>query len=71
VRQLVHLLGPQQPAYLCGSADEGNGVWEAEGFRQDWFAQGQVLDLVTVFQQQGQLPTYCFAPDHAWYLYQG
>jgi hypothetical protein len=71
VRQLVHLLGPQQPAYLYGSADEGNGVWDAEGFRQDWFAQGHVLDLVTVFQQQGQLPTYCFAADHAWCLYQG
>jgi hypothetical protein len=71
VRQLVHVLGPQQPAYLYGAADEGNGVWDAEGFRQDWLAQGQVADLVTVYQQQSQLPTYCFAPDHTWCLYQG
>jgi hypothetical protein len=26
VRQLVQLLGPQQPAYLYGAAEEGNGV---------------------------------------------
>jgi hypothetical protein len=71
VRQLVHILGPQQPAYCYGSAEEGNGVWDAEGFRQDWLAQGQVADLVPEFRQQGQLPTYCFAPDHAWCLYQG
>jgi len=71
IRQLVHLLGPQQSAYLYGSADEGNGVWDAEGFRQDWLAQGHVADLVTVYQQQGQLPTYCFARDHSWCLYQG
>jgi hypothetical protein len=71
VWQLVHILGPQQPAYLYGSADEGNGVWDAEGFRSDWFAQGHVADLVTVYQQQGQLPTYCFALDHRWCLYQG
>jgi hypothetical protein len=71
VRQLVHILGPQQPAYLYGSADEGNGVWDAAGFRQDWLGQGHVADLVTVYQQQGQLPTCCFAPDHTWCLYQG
>jgi hypothetical protein len=71
VGQLVQLLGSQQPAYLYGSAEQGNGVWDAEGFRQDWLAQGQVADLVTVYQQQGQLPTYCFALDHSWCLYQG
>lgn len=71
IRQLVHLLGPQQPAYLYGSAEQGNGIGDAEGFRQDWFAQGHVADLVTVYQQQGQFPTYCFALDHSWCLYQG
>lgn len=71
VRQLVSLLGPQEPAYLYGSAEEGNGSWDADGFPQDWLAQGQVADLVTLYQQQGQLPTYCFAPDHTWCLYQG
>lgn len=71
VRQLVHILGPQQPACFYGAADEGNGVWDAQGFPQDWLAQGQVVDLVTLHQQQGQLPTYCFAPDHTWCLYQG
>lgn len=71
VRQLVHVLGPQQPAYFYGSAEEGDGVWDEHGFRQDWFAQGQVADLVTVFQEHGKLPAYCFAPDHSWCLYQG
>lgn len=71
VQQLVHLLSPQQPVYCYGAMDEGNGVWDAEGFPQDWLAQGQVVDLVTLYQQQGQLPTYCFAPDHTWCLYQG
>lgn len=71
IRQLVRLLGPQQPAYFYGAAEQGNGVWDAAGFRQDWLAKGQVAELVTEFQQQGQLPTYCFASDHSWCLYQG
>jgi len=71
VRQVAQGLGPANPAYFYGSAEQGNGVWDAEGFRQDWFARGQVADLVTEYQAQGSLPTYCFAPDHAWCLYQG
>lgn len=71
VQQLIQVLGPQQPAYFYGAADEGNGSWDAAGFPQDWLAQGQVAELLTLYQQQGQLPTYCFAPDHTWCLYQG
>lgn len=71
VGQLVQLLGPQQSAYFYGAMDEGNGTWDAQGLPQDWLAQGHVADLVTSYQQQGQLPTYCFALDHTWCLYQG
>ncbi len=70
-QQLVAVLGPQTDTYFFGSVDEGNYRWDAQGLPTDWLAQGPAGDLVDLYQQERRWPTYTFAADRAWCLYQG
>ena len=71
LQQLTRALGATTPAYFYGSAAEGNGDWDKDGFPIDWLQQGQLADLPGVVGEGGLLPTYCFAADHSWCCYQG
>ncbi|MCB2380541.1 hypothetical protein LGH70_23305 [Hymenobacter sp. BT635] len=71
VQQLVAVLGSQTDTYFFGSEDEGNYRWDTEGFPTDWLEQGKARDLVDLYQQERRWPTYTFAADRAWCLYQG
>jgi len=69
--QLVAVLGPQTDAYFFGAVAEGNDRWDAQGFPADWLEQGPAGDVVDLYQQERRWPTYLFAADRAWCLYQG
>lgn len=70
-QQLVAVLGPQTDTYFFGSVNEGNYRWEAPDQPVDWLEQGQAGNVVDLYQQERQWPTYTFATDRAWCLYQG
>lgn len=70
-QQLVAVLGPETDTYFFGSVNEGNYRWEAQDQPTDWLEQGQARDVVDLYQQERQWPTYTFAADRAWCLYQG
>jgi hypothetical protein len=70
-QQLVDVLGPQTDTYFFGSVDEGNYRWDAQGLPTDWLEQGHARDVVDLYQQERRWPTYTFAADHTWCLYQG
>ena len=70
-QQLVAVLGPRTDAYFFGSVDEGNYRWDAQGLPTDWLEQGRAENLVDLYQQERRWPTYAFAADHTWCLYQG
>jgi hypothetical protein len=71
VQQLVQVLGPTTHTFFYGSLENGNYHWNEEGLPVDWLEQGMCADLLTVYQRDNALPTYVFAADHAWCLYQG
>jgi hypothetical protein len=68
--QLVAVLGPRTDTYFFGSVAEGNYRWDAQGLPTNWLEQGPAGDVVDVYQQEGRWPTYTFAADRAWCLYQ-
>lgn len=70
IQQLVHTIGPDSDAYFYGSVDEGNYDWDKDGFPTDWLELGKATDLSEVYRCDGQFPTYTFAINHAWCLYQ-
>ncbi|HEX8330368.1 MAG TPA: hypothetical protein VF629_22750 [Hymenobacter sp.] len=70
VQQLAQTIGPESDAYFYGSVDEGNYDWDKDGFPIDWLESGTAADLLEVYRRDGQLPTYTFATNHAWCLYQ-
>lgn len=70
-QQLIAVLGPQTDTYFFGSVGEGNYRWDAQDMPTDWLEQGQAGDVVDLYQQERRWPTYTFAADRAWCLYQG
>ena len=70
LQQLAQTLGPESDACFYGSVDEGNYDWDENGFPIEWLESGIVGDLLEVYRRDGQLPTYTFATNHAWCLYQ-
>jgi hypothetical protein len=70
-QQIVAVLGPETETYFFGSVDEGNYRWEAPDQPTDWLEQGPARDVVDLYEQDRQWPTYMFAADRAWCLYQG
>jgi hypothetical protein len=71
VQQLVQVLDPMTNTFFHGSVEEGNYRWDEDELPVDWLEQGISAELVTVYKRDGALPTYMFAADHAWCLYQG
>ena len=71
VQQLVAVLGPSTDTYFFGSVAEGAYRWDAHGLPIDWLEQGQAGDLEDLYNQERRWPTYTFAADRAWCLYQG
>lgn len=70
-QQLVAVLGPRTDTYFFGSVEEGNYRFDAEGMPTDWLEQGQAGDVIDLYQQERRWPTYTFAADRTWCLYQG
>jgi hypothetical protein len=70
-QQLVDVLGPQSATYFYGSVAEGAYRWDAEGLPTDWLEQGRAQEVVALYQQERRWPTYTFAADQSWCLYQG
>ncbi|WP_426061914.1 hypothetical protein [Hymenobacter sp. B1770] len=70
-QQLVDVLGPQGDAYFFGSVAEGAYRWDAQGLPTDWLERGKAEDVVDFYQQERRWPTYTFAVDQTWCLYQG
>jgi hypothetical protein len=70
-QQLVAVLGPQTDAYFFGSVDEGNYRWDAQGLPTDWLEKGPAEDAVDLYRQERRWPTYTFAANQTWCLYQG
>lgn len=70
-QHLVDVLGPQSKTYCYGSVAEGAYRWDAEGMPTDWLEHGRAQDVVDLYQQERSWPTYTFAADHTWCLYQG
>ena len=70
-QQLVAVLGPKTDTYFFGSVDEGNYRWDAPDQPTDWLEQGPAGDVVDLYEQERQWPTYTFAADRAWCLFQG
>jgi len=70
-QQLVAVLGPQTDTYFFGSVAEGAYRWDAQGLPTDWLERGQAEGLLDLYQQERRWPTYTFAADHTWCLYQG
>ncbi|UYZ61235.1 hypothetical protein [Hymenobacter latericus] len=71
VQDVVQVLGPGTETYFHGSVEQGNYHWGDDDFPVDWLERGEAADLVAVYRREGQLPTYTFAADHAWCLFQG
>jgi hypothetical protein len=69
-QQLAQLLGPATGAYFYGSPEEGNYSWDASGSPVSWLEMGTLADLPAVYRRDGAFPTYVFAADHSWCLYQ-
>lgn len=70
VQQLLQVLGPATETYFYGSAEDGNGRWGDDGFREDWLQFGLTADLPSIYESNNQSPTYIFAADRAWCFYQ-
>ena len=70
-QQLVAVLGPQTDAYFFGSVDEGNYRWDAQGLPTDWLEKGPAEEAVYLYRQERRWPTYTFAVNRTWCLYQG
>ena len=70
-QQLVEVLGPLTDTYFFESLDEGNYRWDARGLPTDWLERGRAEDVLDLYQQERHWPTYTFAADRAWCLYQG
>ena len=69
-QQLAQLLGAATETYFYGSPEEGNADWDASGLPVSWLRMGTLADLPTVYRRDGVFPTYVFAADHSWCLYQ-
>jgi len=69
-QQLAQLLGPATEAYFYGSQTEGNYAWDDNGFPSSWLEMGTLADLPAVYRRDEAFPTYVFATDHSWCLYQ-
>ncbi len=69
-QQLALLIGATTAAYFYGSQDEGNSDWGSDGLPADWLAMGPLADLPKVYRRDSTFPTYVFAADHSWCLYQ-
>jgi|GEM_PF-2568057 len=69
-QQLAQLLGPATEVYFYGSQEEGNYDWGASGCPSSWLGMGTLADLPEVCQRADAFPTYVFAADHSWCLYQ-
>lgn len=69
-QQLAHLLGVATEVYFYGLLDEGNYDWDASGLPISWLEMGTLADLPAVYRRDGIFPTYVFAADHSWCLYQ-
>ena len=69
-QQLAQLMGPATETYFYGSPEEGNADWDASGLLVSWLAIGTLADLPAVYRRDGVFPTYVFAADHSWCLYQ-
>jgi hypothetical protein len=70
-QQLVAVLGPQTDAYFFGSVDEGYYRWDDQGLPTDWLGKGPAEDAVDLYRQERGWPTYTFATNREWCLYQG
>ncbi|TGE21024.1 hypothetical protein [Hymenobacter metallicola] len=70
IEHLVQVLGATTDTFFHGSVEEGNYRWDAEDMPVDWLERGICADLLSVYQRDNALPTYMFAADHAWCLYQ-
>lgn len=68
--QLTQLLGAAAEVYFYGSHKEGNYAWDDSGLPNNWLELGTLADLLAVYQRDGVFPTYVFAADHSWCLYQ-
>jgi hypothetical protein len=71
LERIVALLGPQTATYFHGTVDEGNYRWGPDGFPVDWLERGVAADLLTVCRRDGAFPSYVFAADHRWCIYEG
>jgi hypothetical protein len=71
VQQITQVLGPKTETYFYGSVEEGNYHWDNDRLPVEWLQQGIASDLLEVYRRDNQLPTYLFATDHSWCLYQG
>jgi hypothetical protein len=67
---IAQLIGPAAAVYFYGSQEEGSYEWDGDGFPTDWLEVGTLADLPAVYQRAGAFPTYVFAADHSWCLYQ-
>ena len=70
VQQLAQLLGPATETYFYGSWEEGNYDWDDNGLPISWLEAGTLADLPEVYRRDDAFPTYTFAADHSWCLYQ-
>jgi hypothetical protein len=68
--RLAQILGPATAVYFFGSQEEGGTRWDSEGFPIDWLEMGTLADLQEVYRRDGAFPTYVFATDRSWCLYQ-
>jgi len=71
VQHLVQVLDPTITTFFYGTIEEGTYQWDEDGLPSDWLQQGVSADLLTVYRRDQGLPTYSFAADHTWCLYQG
>ncbi|GAA4038760.1 hypothetical protein GCM10022409_25510 [Hymenobacter glaciei] len=71
VQQIIQILGPETETYFYGSVEEGTYHLDNDGLPVEWLQQGVASDLLEVYRRDSQLPTYLFAVDHSWCLYQG
>ena len=70
-QQVVEVLDPQTDTYFFGSVAEGASRWDGQGLPADWLERGRAEDLLDLYQQERRWPTYTFAANRTWCLYQG
>jgi hypothetical protein len=69
-QRLAQIVGSTSVVYFYGSQEEGRARWDSDGFPADWLEMGTLADLPEIYRRNDAFPTYVFAADHSWCLYQ-